>query len=143
MVLRTVQSWSDGNLSPEPSDQDITKRIVRHYRETMPSLDTVSGFDLGRTLNALKTNRDKRVAHSEAIGALELPKTTWDDAHKLLQWVKDFIATIGWAYLSVAYTDDSGNYLLGSYVFSEMCGGWFRSVRTENEGGRDRARPSM
>lgn len=113
-VLHIVQSWPDGNLLPEPSDHDITKCIVKHYRETIPSPDTVAGCTLGRTLNALKANRDKRVAHSEAIRASELPKTTGDTAHKLLQWVKDFIGTIGWAYLSIAYTDDAGNYFLES-----------------------------
>ena len=114
VVLRAVRSWPDSGLPSHPSDQEITHCIIRHYRHSMPSLDTVAGCDLGRALDALKANRDKKVAHSEAIQSSELPKTTWTAAYNLLQWAKDFIGTLGWAYLSVAYTDDSGNYFLES-----------------------------
>lgn len=89
-----------------------TTDLISHLRSSIPSLDKIKSCNLSRTLNVLKTHRDKRVAHPEAIGSNRLPKTSWKDAQNLLNYAKYFIGIVGWAFLSTAYEVNHGEYLL-------------------------------
>jgi len=62
-------------------------------------------------LGALKALRDKRIAHPENISAEAIPKTTWEEAQKLLVMPRHAVAVCG-AYFSMAYMDNEGRYFM-------------------------------
>ncbi len=59
-------------------------------------------------LDALKTLRDKRIAHPERVKAEFLPTTTWESAGTLLKIPTEALAVCG-AYLSIAFVDSDGH----------------------------------
>jgi hypothetical protein len=61
-------------------------------------------------LNALKTLRDKRIAHPERVRVESLPATTWEDADTLLKIPIEALAVLG-GYFSTAYVDNQGRLL--------------------------------
>ena len=69
---------------------------------------------MSKSLNALKTARNKVIAHSEAILTSDLPRTTWDEIEQLIDYAKEFLGIVGIGYLSIAYEDDNGNHFLSS-----------------------------
>jgi hypothetical protein len=60
-------------------------------------------------LTALKTLRDKVVAHSEAVDLEELPKPTYADIDRVVALARGFVGAVAFAYLTVGYEDDSGS----------------------------------
>lgn len=55
------------------------------------------------------------IAHPEAITTVsDLPRTTFDEIKQLVVYAKKFLGIVGIGYLSIAYEDDEGNYLLSS-----------------------------
>lgn len=112
LVLKAVGEWGDPGIPADPTDAQITAAVVVHYRASMPSLDLASRRRLDATLRSVRYFRDKRIAHSEAPSADDTPTVSWTEARKLLDWAKDFIATVGLAYLSTAYRTGSQRYLL-------------------------------
>ncbi len=65
-------------------------------------------------LAALKTMRDKKIAHPEDINVQSLEKATWQAAEDLLQYPKDVVGVLGDGYLSTVYMLEDGEYLLTS-----------------------------
>ncbi len=65
-------------------------------------------------LSALKTMRDKKIAHPEDINVQSLEKATWQAAEDLLQYPKDVVGVLGDGYLSTVYMLEDGKYLLTS-----------------------------
>jgi hypothetical protein len=64
-------------------------------------------------LDALRTLRDKRIAHPERLEAESLPTTTWEDAETLLKIPIEALAVCG-AYLSTGYVDNEGHLFMDS-----------------------------
>jgi len=100
-------------IPPGLPDAELNRQIEARFRESLPNCD-YNGTDLEscRTLEELKTWRDKRMAHPEAVQAdtfrnIELP-AVW----RLLAYAKGFIGVIGLAYTAVAYDSDDGHYFL-------------------------------
>lgn len=89
---------------------DITLLVARTLRDTMPNPETTE--KLANTEAALRTARNKRIAHHEAISVEELPAATWGEIPPLLDVAKQSLGIIGSAYLSTAYTVDDGSYPL-------------------------------
>jgi hypothetical protein len=69
--------------------------------------------DENEALNALKTLRDKRIAHPERVVVESLPTTTWNKADALQRVPIEALATCG-AYLSEAFVDAQGDLFEGS-----------------------------
>lgn len=80
-------------------DPQITELIATEFEKRLPQI-TLSD-SLSRALGALKTARDKSIAHHESIKIADLPKATYADMDKLLKYAKEFVSTIGIAYLSL------------------------------------------
>lgn len=95
------------------SDSEITRFVVDFFSRRMSESDP-EGFHNARALMALKTVRDKTVAHPEAIAISELPKTTFADIDRLAALARTFLGAVGFGYLSTAYADDSGDHLMSS-----------------------------
>ena len=84
-------------------DADATRQLVAFFQERLAMADVV------RSVQLLKTTRDKRIAHNEdtePTRALDAP--TWDNVLQLLALAKDIVGIVGWAYLSRAYTHEGG-----------------------------------
>lgn len=105
-----------GALPPEPerlSDPELTGLTAKFFEQKM-SDSYVQGAHNARALLALKTVRDKTIAHPEAIRLDELPKSTFADIDRLMTLAKAFLGAVGFGYLSTAYEDDSGHYFMSS-----------------------------
>lgn len=61
---------------------------------------------------AFKTLRDKNVAHPEAIRLEDLPEATFAQIGRLVALARTFVGAVGFGYLTVAYKDDQGRYLM-------------------------------
>jgi hypothetical protein len=94
------------------SDAQITKMIARHFDKSLPRVALTHANALSKGLNALKTRRDKTIAHPEAVELSSLPIATFADMDQLLVYAKDFIHTVGFGYLSIIYKTDDDEYVL-------------------------------
>jgi hypothetical protein len=62
-----------------------------------------------KAIDALKTLRDKSLAHNEHVEGVEGP--TWAALASLIEIPKRLVAILGWAYLGVAY-EINGSFIL-------------------------------
>lgn len=104
----------DSAIVANVTDRDLTRLLSNQFAEAVPRVELKEVGGPHRALNALKTLRDKVIAHPEAVRLKDLPKATLQDVRELVKFAKFFVSTIGFAYLSTAYADDSGRYLLSS-----------------------------
>ncbi|MDE2466035.1 MAG: hypothetical protein KGO02_20310 [Alphaproteobacteria bacterium] len=95
------------------SDPELTRFVAEFFDRRM-SDSHVEGMHNARALQALKTVRDKTVAHPEGIGLDQLPKSTFADIDRLVALAKAFLGAVGFGYLSTAYEDDNGHYFMSS-----------------------------
>lgn len=78
--------------------------IINHYRNVVVNHRPV--------IDSLKKLRDKRLVHNERPSLIEsLKGPTYTELLALIEHAKSFIGTIGWAYISSAFTVD-GEYRL-------------------------------
>jgi len=112
LLLREILAWNGVGLPDEPQDCELTDCIVAHYSDSRPNADLNTLAELDVALHALKTHRDKRIAHAENISPAQLPSAKWTDTRRLLDWARRLVSTVGMAYLGTFYTTPDGRYLL-------------------------------
>lgn len=112
-----IRILSRAGTSPQKlerlSDPDLTHFVADFFDQRM-SDSHAEGVDNARALRALKTVRDKKIAHPEAVGLDDLPKTTLADIDQLVALAKIFLGAVGSGYLSAAYQDDTGHHFMSS-----------------------------
>jgi hypothetical protein len=98
------------------SDADATKYVVEAIRRWMPpsKLTDASAAGMSKEYDALKTRRDKVVAHPEDTRGTTLPAATWAGGVTLVAFAKNIVAAIGRGYLNSIYEADDGRYFLSS-----------------------------
>ncbi len=100
----------------ELSNQDITKELVKYFRNLLPielpKIDDGTAKDLDYALHATKTTRDKKISHNEASNE-PIPMPTYNELLDLLALAKEFAGVMG-PFLSTHYEDDKGDYILSS-----------------------------
>jgi hypothetical protein len=90
------------------SDVDLTLKIVKYFSENLPqSLIFEAGTQ--KALNALKTIRDKAIAHREAIEVSGLKIPSYAKIDQLIDLAIKFVIIVGDGYLGVNYEVD-GRY---------------------------------
>jgi hypothetical protein len=94
---------SEFDAADAPSKKNLV--IARCLRAKLPNIDK------NNALRALKTLRDKKIAHPEDIDLDTIEKTTYEQAEKLLNLPRGIVGILGNAYLATAYWDDEGSYL--------------------------------
>ncbi len=104
----------EGNTLHNLDDARLTELVVAHFEKVIPKAVESSDIALERALHALKTVRDKTVAHPEAVEWEDLPKPTYSELGELTELAKDFVSVVGLPYLGMAYRPDNGNYMLSS-----------------------------
>ena len=82
-------------------DRAMTQLLLQTFSERLPQGES---SDLTKAWKALKTRRDKVLAHHEVVEASALPQATYADLDKLLDYAKDFVSVIGMGYLSTAFS---------------------------------------
>ena len=95
------------------SDPELTLFVADFFDRKM-SESHPEGIANASALLSLKTVRDKKIAHQEAIRIDELPKATFADIDQLVALAKAFVAAVGFGYYSMAYADDTGHYFMSS-----------------------------
>jgi AbiU2 len=83
---------------------ELTRAIVAHYKGALANLSL--------PLATLRQSRNKVIAHNEAIKRSTLQQPTWGEAISLVNYAKEFVATIGFAYLSTIFGTNSSDYYL-------------------------------
>lgn len=91
-------------IDQNTKNKHIHNKMINHIPE----------ISKNETLAALKTLRDKRIAHPEDISVESLPKPTWGAVEDLLTPAKDIVCIIGEGYLNVTYMFEDGEYSLSS-----------------------------
>jgi hypothetical protein len=92
------------------SDDEVTIAIIGYYNSLLPSKEVVTGFRAWRTLHALKSRRDKVIAHNESPSDSLFPTTTWGEARVLVDLAKSFVDVVSTGYLGFVLTDDNGSF---------------------------------
>ncbi len=108
-----VLGYIEHELNALPN-QCLTELVVKHFEDAIPKAVAESEINLETALHALKTVRDKNVAHHEAIEWENLPKPTYAQLRELTELAKEFVSVVGLPYLSTVYRCDRGDYLLSS-----------------------------
>lgn len=93
------------------SDRELTNYLVSFFEQCY-SATHLDGAANARTLEALKTMRDKVVAHNEAILIENIPRPLYAEIDALVGLAHAFVATVGPGYLSTFYESDDGHYFL-------------------------------
>ena len=94
------------------ADSAITEHIAREFDGQRPRAKKPYANELSSTWDAVKTRRDKAIAHNEVIRLTDLPGTTYAKITELLSFAKSFVQAIGTGYSRVTYEDASGDYML-------------------------------
>lgn len=107
LIRKMIRCGFDGNYLNSLGDTRITNEIIKYFRNTL------QGQKL-KAMNALKTARDKVIAHHELIQTNNLPTTNIEEIEQLIAHAERFLGIIGSGYLSIAYEDDDSNCFLSS-----------------------------
>ena len=115
----TLNNWfiSKGHDAVEMencSNEEITHLLVAYFNERIPEPMENSAEELDRALHAVKATRDKKISHNEQIPNEAIPRPTYQELTDLLALAKEFAGAIGLSYLSTAYEDSEGSYILTS-----------------------------
>lgn len=99
-------------ISGASSDPIVSQALVRAMLAQLPdaSMTVLRPRDLA--LEALRQQRDKVIAHNEALDRGTLLSTSWRDLDGLLDLAKRQVGLIGWAFLNTVYMTDDGDYPL-------------------------------
>ncbi len=89
------------------SDADLTRFVAEFFALHFSAVD-LGEVNVARALAALKTVRDKVVAHSEAVRLQDLPRPTYAELDALVTLARRFLGVVASAYLSTAYDNDTG-----------------------------------
>jgi hypothetical protein len=94
------------------TDREVTSVLVEAMLAQLPNPLAVDLRPHDLALKALREQRNKVIAHNQAIESGALLSTNWNDLNGLLHIAKHQLGTIGWTYLRIAYMLDNNDYLL-------------------------------
>lgn len=98
-----VESESDVPCVEQLSNAELTHAVVAHFRDALPDSKRIASDPLSSSLTLLRQARNKVIAHNEAIEVSALQAVTWKDATSLVNYAKEFVATIGFGYLNTFF----------------------------------------
>lgn len=83
-------------------DRELTGYLVSFFEQRCAANE--------ETLKAIKTMRDKVVAHHEAVRLEDILKPVYAEIEELLALAHAFISAVGSGYLNMTYEDDDGHW---------------------------------
>lgn len=90
------------------SQQELLEFAFSYYESNMPDPNSDNFCELSTTLDAVRQQRNKRIAHDEEIANEDIPSATWKQCNDLLDFGKGFVGALGWAFFSSAATVPRG-----------------------------------
>jgi hypothetical protein len=105
LALRALDFRNKDIELASTNEPEFALALVNHFRAIANDSKTLN---VG---NALKTLRDKNIAHNERASGISGP--TWGGLRQLIDNAKSLVGVLGWAYFSTAYVIN-GEYLLTS-----------------------------
>jgi AbiU2 len=112
MLRRLQQAGMDVEPLAQLDDERTTQAVISFLREQMPT--TTGATPLAEALRAIRTRRDKAVAHNEAADRSIFPEVRWSEARELVEFAERYLAAIGFGYLSLALSSHEGSFFLRS-----------------------------
>ncbi|TKB83311.1 MAG: hypothetical protein E8D44_08685 [Nitrospira sp.] len=100
-------------------DSQITELIAKEFESRLPQVELPD--PMSRSLDALRTVRDKSIAHHESIDTSIFPKATYGEMQELLSYAKDFVSVIGFGYLNIVYRINGDYFLTSDAETSSRC----------------------
>ena len=93
-----IQSEINHGFSVKSKDDidGMSAQILNYFERKCPQTPARNGQKLDRIFDALKTLRDKRVAHDESVDLSPYNKTDMDGAQKLLAFAKTYVNVAGY-----------------------------------------------
>ena len=107
-LINRLSKWENQISIDNKTDSELTILLVSILRQETPSVHT----DTLMKMNALKTMRDKQIAHHEATAVENIEKVTWDEIDSILRFAKSTVGVIGKVYLELSYESEDGEYHL-------------------------------
>jgi hypothetical protein len=105
LALRDLNFSNDDIDLASTTEPAFALALVNHFRAMVNDPKTLS------VVGALKTIRDKTIAHNERASGISGP--TWGGLRKLIDDAKSIVGVLGWAYFSTVYVLN-GEYILTS-----------------------------
>jgi hypothetical protein len=105
-----IESGADSTHLEQISNAELNRNVVIHFRDTLPDPLSATPGRLSLTLRTLRETRDKLIAHNEAIERTAIQESMWEETVALVNYAKNFVATIGWGYLGEFYGENSDNF---------------------------------
>jgi hypothetical protein len=99
-------------ISLTATDREITSALLRAMQAQLPDPSSTQLRPHDLALDALRQQRDKVIAHSEAIDHGTLLSASWQDLDNLLDLAKTHIDIIGRVFFRTVYMTDDKHYLL-------------------------------
>lgn len=96
-----------GIASDQLNDTQLTLAFLDYNASACPRADGQPN-ELGSALMAVRTRRDKRIAHSEHADESDFPEVLWREAESLLAYAEEFLDCVGFAFLGIALSADDG-----------------------------------
>lgn len=94
------------------SDRVVIQALVQTMRAQLPDSASTDLRPHDLVLDALRQQRDKVIAHNEALDRGTLHSTSWHDLRELLDLARRQLGLIGWVFLNTVYMTDDGYYPL-------------------------------
>ncbi len=113
IIDKMVQLGHDAGQFEGIPDPWITQLVRKEFGDRLPDTRRPETNELSNALHKLKLARDKGIAHDDLVhdSSLIVDET---DIRLPLDFVRDFLVTIGHGYLNIAYKFDDGTYPLDS-----------------------------
>lgn len=93
-------------------DRDLTRALVAAMRGQLPDPESTEIRPQDLALDGLRQQRDKVIAHNEALDRGTLLSSSWQDVNGLLDLAKVHIGIVGWVFLNTVYMTDDRAYPL-------------------------------
>jgi hypothetical protein len=93
-------------------DSELITVLAQTMQAQLPDLRSTEPRTHDLALDALRQQRDKVIAHNEAVDHGTLLSVSWQQLENLLRLAKNQVGAIGWIFLRAAYTTDDGSYVL-------------------------------
>ncbi len=109
IVNRLAEFGHDTTQFEGIPDPWITQLIRKEFADRLPDITQPDSNATSSALDSLYIRRDKYVAHSEEVQSLKEWQAMESDIGTLLEYARDFAATIGKGYLGIDYQLGEGD----------------------------------
>jgi len=108
VISKLEELGYDAGELKKMSDVNLTMKVVKYFSENLPK-SLISEAGMPKALDALKTIRDKAIAHREAMEVSGLKIPSYAKIDQLIDLAIRFVIIVGNGYLGINY-EIAGRY---------------------------------